>query len=72
MIFSDEDTDVKALVSSWLSSQPDSEQQILSGWIEDYFYKAVEWVLKKVSSSHYFVKLKLCKDHNWFEFCLSV
>ncbi|XP_071126281.1 cytoplasmic dynein 2 heavy chain 1-like isoform X2 [Mytilus edulis] len=48
MIFlSDEDTDVKALVSSWLSSQPDSDQQILSGWIEDYFYKAVEWVLKR-------------------------
>ncbi|CAG2190736.1 DNCH2 [Mytilus edulis] len=45
--FLDEDTDVKALVSSWLSSQPDSDQQILSGWIEDYFYKAVEWVLKR-------------------------
>jgi hypothetical protein len=45
---------VKALVSSWLSSQPDSEQQILSGWIEDYFYKAVEWVLRKVSSENTF------------------
>ncbi|XP_074649972.1 cytoplasmic dynein 2 heavy chain 1-like [Tubulanus polymorphus] len=48
MIFlSDEDTDVKALLSSWLSQQPESEQQMLSGWIEDYFYKALEWVLKQ-------------------------
>ncbi|OWF37256.1 Cytoplasmic dynein 2 heavy chain 1 [Mizuhopecten yessoensis] len=47
MIFlSDEDTDMKALVSSWLSSQPEHEQHILSGWIEDHFYKAVEWVLR--------------------------
>ena len=55
--FSDEDTDVKALVSSWLSSQPDSEQQILSGWIEDYFYKAVEWVLKRVNTIESLLKV---------------
>lgn len=45
---SDEDTDIKAVVTSWLSSQPESEQHILSGWIEDHFYKAVDWVLKQV------------------------
>ncbi|XP_022324921.2 cytoplasmic dynein 2 heavy chain 1-like isoform X2 [Crassostrea virginica] len=48
MIFlSDEDTDIKAVVNSWLSSQPESEQHIMSGWIEDHFYKAVDWVLKQ-------------------------
>lgn len=49
MYFSDEDTDIKAIVSSWLSSQPEHEQDILSGWIEDTFYRAVDWVLKSVS-----------------------
>ncbi|KAJ8297986.1 LOW QUALITY PROTEIN: hypothetical protein KUTeg_024517 [Tegillarca granosa] len=48
MIFlSDEDTDIKAIVNSWLSSQPEHEQHIMSGWIEDYFYKAVDMVLKQ-------------------------
>ncbi|CAG5115632.1 unnamed protein product, partial [Candidula unifasciata] len=48
MIFlSDEDVDVKALVSSWLKSQPESEQHLLSGWVEDYFYRGLQWVLKQ-------------------------
>ncbi|ESO93665.1 hypothetical protein LOTGIDRAFT_209197 [Lottia gigantea] len=48
MIFlSDEDVDVKALVKSWLSTQPESEQHLISGWIEDYFYRALDWVLKQ-------------------------
>lgn len=49
---SDEDTDIKAVVNSWLSSQPESEQHIMSGWIEDHFYKAVDWVLKQVSAEN--------------------
>ena len=49
--FSDEDTDVKALVNSWLMKKDERERDILSGWIEDYFYKALEWVLKQVSST---------------------
>ncbi len=47
-IFSDEDTDVKALVSSWLNKHESSAKDLLTGWIEDYFYKALEWVLKVV------------------------
>nr|KAG5701774.1 hypothetical protein BaRGS_000764 [Batillaria attramentaria] len=48
MIFlSDEDVDVKALVTAWLNGQPQQEQQMLGGWIEDYFYKALSWVLKQ-------------------------
>ncbi|KAH3831149.1 hypothetical protein DPMN_104411, partial [Dreissena polymorpha] len=48
MIFlSDEDTDVKALIHSWILTQPQAEQQVLGGYIEDYFYKALDWVLKQ-------------------------
>ncbi|CAH1776602.1 unnamed protein product [Owenia fusiformis] len=48
MIFlSDEDTDVKALVTSWLTGQTEADQQQLGGWIEDHFYRALEWVLKQ-------------------------
>ncbi|KAK3100036.1 hypothetical protein FSP39_013759 [Pinctada imbricata] len=48
MIFlSDEDTDIKALVNTWLSKLQDVEQDNMSGWIEDHFYRAVDWVLKQ-------------------------
>ncbi|XP_055895255.1 cytoplasmic dynein 2 heavy chain 1-like isoform X1 [Biomphalaria glabrata] len=48
MIFlSDEDVDVKALVNAWLKTQEESDQQLLSGWIEDHFYRALQWVLKQ-------------------------
>ncbi|XP_025088458.1 cytoplasmic dynein 2 heavy chain 1-like isoform X3 [Pomacea canaliculata] len=48
MIFlSDEDVDVKALIQSWISRLPEQQQQRLSGWIEDCFYKALTWVLKQ-------------------------
>jgi hypothetical protein len=47
-IYSDEDTDVKALIHSWISNVPETEQQVLAGYIEDYFYKALDWVLKQV------------------------
>lgn len=41
---------MKALIHSWLSKFPESEQQVLSGYIEDYFYRALDWVLKQVMS----------------------
>lgn len=44
---SDEDMDVKALVKSWLQNQPEEERKMLETWLEDYFYKALEWVLKQ-------------------------
>ncbi|XP_065833043.1 cytoplasmic dynein 2 heavy chain 1-like isoform X2 [Oscarella lobularis] len=48
MIFlSDEDTDVKAVVSQWLRNQPEEDRKRLEGWLEDYFDKALEWVLKQ-------------------------
>ena len=47
---SDEDTDVKALVSTWLSHRPETDQQMLAGWIDDHFYKAMDWVMKQVTN----------------------
>lgn len=37
---------MKALVRSWLQSQPEGDQRQLEGWLEDHFYKALDWVLK--------------------------
>ena len=51
---SDEDTDVKALVSSWLGKQDPAARDSLTEWIGDYFYKALEWVLKQVTRSCFF------------------
>ena len=48
ILCSDEDVDVKGLVGAWLNTQPPQEQQMLSGWLEDYFYKALAFVLKQV------------------------
>ena len=40
MIFlSEEDTDVKALASTWLKKQPEEQQRKLEGWMEDYFFR---------------------------------
>ena len=44
---SDEDTDVKALVKSWLQSQPEEHRRMLETFLEDHFYKALDWVLKQ-------------------------
>ena len=48
-VYSDEDTDVKALVSSWLGKQDAGARDSLTEWIGDYFYKALEWILKQVT-----------------------
>ena len=46
MIFLDEESsDVKCIVSCWIRRQPEAEQMKLQGWIDDYFFKALEWVL---------------------------
>uniref|UniRef100_A0A4W5JP42 Dynein cytoplasmic 2 heavy chain 1 n=1 Tax=Hucho hucho TaxID=62062 RepID=A0A4W5JP42_9TELE len=48
MIFlSDEDTDVSALVKSWLKGQPDECRSNLETWMGDYFHKGLDWVLKQ-------------------------
>ena len=49
MIFSssDEDTNIKALVTGWFQSLPPSPAaSSLEGWIEDHFYQALDWVIK--------------------------
>ena len=44
---SDEDTNIKALVTGWLQSLPTSPAvSSLEGWIEDHFYQALDWVIK--------------------------
>ena len=45
---SNEDTDVKSIVKSWLKHNSSSKH--LEGWIEDYFYQALDWVLKSGDS----------------------
>nr|XP_023648221.1 cytoplasmic dynein 2 heavy chain 1 isoform X1 [Paramormyrops kingsleyae]XP_023648222.1 cytoplasmic dynein 2 heavy chain 1 isoform X1 [Paramormyrops kingsleyae] len=47
IFLSDEDTDVNALVKSWLRSQPDDSRNQLENWIGDYFEKSLDWVLKQ-------------------------
>ncbi|RDD40688.1 Cytoplasmic dynein 2 heavy chain 1 [Trichoplax sp. H2] len=48
MIFlSDEDTDIKAIIASWLRGLPDEDQKRLQTWIEDYFFRAFDWVWKQ-------------------------
>ena len=52
MSYSDEDTDVRALISAWLKALPvagDDQQHShsqLEGWLEDYFYQALDWIMK--------------------------
>lgn len=44
---SDEDTDVKSIVKSWLQRLPPSTSSpLLEEWIDDHFYHAMKWVLK--------------------------
>ena len=48
---SDEDTDVGALVKSWLSGQPQECRANLENWLADYFHRALDWVLKQVNTT---------------------
>ncbi|KAK3929891.1 Cytoplasmic dynein 2 heavy chain 1 [Frankliniella fusca] len=45
ILLSDEDIDIKGLVTMWLSHQSEGCQRILSQLIEDYFYRALQWVI---------------------------
>ncbi|CAG0920502.1 unnamed protein product, partial [Notodromas monacha] len=47
MIFmSDENTDVKAVVQAWIKRQEAASNQLEQN-VEDFFYKALQWVLKE-------------------------
>jgi len=47
-VSSDEDTSVEALVVRWLHNQDEDDRDVLGGWIKDYFYDALKWVLEQV------------------------
>lgn len=42
---------MKALVESWLNKQDEKTKDLVGGYIEDTFYRALEWVLKQVGES---------------------
>ena len=47
MIFlSEEDVDIRSLVTSWLRRQRQELQPRLSGWMDEFFYQALDWVLQ--------------------------
>ena len=47
MIFlADEDTNKKRLVSKWLLSQDNANRSHLAGWLEDIFYKALDYLVR--------------------------
>jgi hypothetical protein len=45
-IFSDEDTDVQAVIQSWLSKEPIETRSITQQFINDYFIDAFNWIIK--------------------------
>ncbi|CAF4638011.1 unnamed protein product [Rotaria sp. Silwood1] len=48
MIFlSDEDTDVKAVVKSWLAKEPPETRSLTEQLINDYFFDAFNWIIKQ-------------------------
>jgi dynein heavy chain 2 len=48
MIFlSDEDVDVKRLVKCWLDNQPEDSRASKQTWINELFYRALDYVLKQ-------------------------
>ncbi|XP_047109239.1 cytoplasmic dynein 2 heavy chain 1 [Schistocerca piceifrons] len=46
VFFSEEDIDVKGLVAAWLETQSDDCIHFLSSYMDDYFYKGIQWVLQ--------------------------
>jgi len=48
MIFlSDEDTDIKAVVQSWLAKESDETRSLTEQYINDYFFEAYNWIIKQ-------------------------
>jgi dynein heavy chain 2 len=51
MIFlSDEDTDVKAIVDSWIQKESEDTRTFTEKLINQYFYTAFEWIMNKVEN----------------------
>ncbi len=71
MIFlSDEDTDTKALIDSWLQNEPEETRSDTEKLIKQYFDTAFEWVMNKV---FFFLisENKILKTKNEFIFNLK-
>jgi dynein heavy chain 2 len=50
MVFlSEEDVDVKPLVSSWLLKQPEALQANLESWFDQLFYRGLDWVYRNAA-----------------------
>ena len=48
MIFlSEEDVDVKRITKTWLKKQDEKFINKLESWMDDIFYKALEWTLHR-------------------------
>ncbi len=47
ILFSDEDTDVKAVVQSWLAKEPEDTRSSTEQYINDYFFEAYSWIIKQ-------------------------
>ncbi|XP_029699181.1 cytoplasmic dynein 2 heavy chain 1 isoform X3 [Takifugu rubripes] len=48
MIFvSDQDTDVNALLNTWVKGQPEQYRENLNNWLGDYFQQALDWIFKQ-------------------------
>ncbi|XP_071452948.1 cytoplasmic dynein 2 heavy chain 1 [Hetaerina americana] len=45
ILLSDDDVNVKGIVKSWLNKNDNGHMRFLPRYIEDYFYKAIEWVM---------------------------
>jgi len=48
MIFlSEKDVDVQKTLNKWVEDLPNDTRPLIMGWIDDYFQRALQWVLKK-------------------------
>eukprot|EP00966_Prymnesium_polylepis_P107691 2493327-Prymnesium_polylepis.1 len=48
MIYLDQaSSDGKCIVSCWLRRQPEEQQMKLQTWIDDYFFRTLDWVLEQ-------------------------
>jgi dynein heavy chain 2 len=46
-IFSDEDTDVRAVIQSWLAKEPAETRSATEKLIKEYFIDAFNWIIKQ-------------------------
>ena len=48
MIFlSEKDVDVQKTLNKWVEDLPNETRPLIMGWVDDYFQRALQWVLKK-------------------------